>query len=147
MISLSDDRENIDGVQMEFKSNQWFGATVRSDGEYILVSVMSLSQNQILSVLARQIPRTFKSGFPVFKSGLCLCYAALLSLMYSWGVCVSLCLRPVLLSTSGARSAYRSESPLVRVSWRKEESWWSILPVDLVSDVKLAERKRIGVQD
>ncbi|XP_038839375.1 integrin alpha-V-like, partial [Salvelinus namaycush] len=32
----TDDRENMDGVQMEVKSNQWFGATVRSDGEHIL---------------------------------------------------------------------------------------------------------------
>ncbi|XP_037395176.1 integrin alpha-V [Pygocentrus nattereri] len=30
----NDRREN--GMQMEFKSNQWFGATVRSDGEHIL---------------------------------------------------------------------------------------------------------------
>ncbi|KAM7406799.1 hypothetical protein PAMA_002832 [Pampus argenteus] len=32
----SDDRKNLDGVQMEFKSKQWFGASVRSDGEHIL---------------------------------------------------------------------------------------------------------------
>uniref|UniRef100_A0A8C5HA20 Integrin alpha-2 domain-containing protein n=1 Tax=Gouania willdenowi TaxID=441366 RepID=A0A8C5HA20_GOUWI len=31
-----DDRKNDDGVQMEFKSKQWFGASVRSDGEHIL---------------------------------------------------------------------------------------------------------------
>ncbi|KAK9537156.1 hypothetical protein VZT92_004794 [Zoarces viviparus] len=31
----TDDR-NKDGAQMEFKSKQWFGASVRSDGEYIL---------------------------------------------------------------------------------------------------------------
>ncbi|KAL0985610.1 hypothetical protein UPYG_G00159420 [Umbra pygmaea] len=30
------DRRNKDGVQMEFKSNQWFGASVRSYGEHIL---------------------------------------------------------------------------------------------------------------
>lgn len=32
----TDDRENTEGVQMEFKSKQWFGASVRSDGEHIL---------------------------------------------------------------------------------------------------------------
>ncbi|XP_035507134.2 integrin alpha-V [Scophthalmus maximus] len=32
----SDDRTNADGVPMEFKSKQWFGASVRSDGEHIL---------------------------------------------------------------------------------------------------------------
>ncbi|XP_071328583.1 integrin alpha-V isoform X2 [Trachinotus anak] len=32
----SDDRRNQDGAQMEFKSKQWFGASVRSDGEHIL---------------------------------------------------------------------------------------------------------------
>ncbi|KAI3356125.1 hypothetical protein L3Q82_017176 [Scortum barcoo] len=30
------DRTNTDGAQMEFKSKQWFGASVRSDGEHIL---------------------------------------------------------------------------------------------------------------
>ncbi|XP_044071769.1 integrin alpha-V [Siniperca chuatsi] len=32
----SDDRKNAEGAQMEFKSKQWFGASVRSDGEHIL---------------------------------------------------------------------------------------------------------------
>uniref|UniRef100_A0A3Q3X2L5 Uncharacterized protein n=1 Tax=Mola mola TaxID=94237 RepID=A0A3Q3X2L5_MOLML len=32
----SGDRTNTDGAQMEFKSKQWFGASVRSDGEHIL---------------------------------------------------------------------------------------------------------------
>ncbi|XP_070770162.1 integrin alpha-V isoform X2 [Enoplosus armatus] len=32
----SDDRTNAEGAQMEFKSKQWFGASVRSDGEHIL---------------------------------------------------------------------------------------------------------------
>uniref|UniRef100_A0A674B4Q8 Integrin, alpha V n=1 Tax=Salmo trutta TaxID=8032 RepID=A0A674B4Q8_SALTR len=32
----TDDRKNNEGLQMEFKSNQWFGATVRSHGEHIL---------------------------------------------------------------------------------------------------------------
>ncbi|XP_064167690.1 integrin alpha-V-like [Anguilla rostrata] len=32
----TDDRKNGKGEQMEFKSNQWFGATVRSEGEHIL---------------------------------------------------------------------------------------------------------------
>ncbi|XP_042281623.1 integrin alpha-V [Thunnus albacares] len=32
----SDDRKNTGGAQMEFKSKQWFGASVRSDGEHIL---------------------------------------------------------------------------------------------------------------
>ncbi|KAJ8282403.1 hypothetical protein COCON_G00049220 [Conger conger] len=32
----TDDRRNPNGVQMEFKSNQWFGASVRSSGENIL---------------------------------------------------------------------------------------------------------------
>ncbi|KAM6956636.1 integrin alpha-V-like [Aplochiton taeniatus] len=32
----TDDRRSDKGLQMEFKSNQWFGATVRSDGEHIL---------------------------------------------------------------------------------------------------------------
>uniref|UniRef100_A0A3Q0RF59 Integrin, alpha V n=1 Tax=Amphilophus citrinellus TaxID=61819 RepID=A0A3Q0RF59_AMPCI len=31
-----DDRRNREGAQMEFKSKQWFGASVRSDGEHIL---------------------------------------------------------------------------------------------------------------
>uniref|UniRef100_A0A8C1JEC0 Integrin, alpha V n=1 Tax=Cyprinus carpio TaxID=7962 RepID=A0A8C1JEC0_CYPCA len=30
------DRKNSNGQQMEFKSNQWFGATVRSSGDHIL---------------------------------------------------------------------------------------------------------------
>uniref|UniRef100_A0A8C7CCX1 Integrin, alpha V n=1 Tax=Oncorhynchus kisutch TaxID=8019 RepID=A0A8C7CCX1_ONCKI len=45
--------DNTDGVQMEFKSNQWFGATVRSDGEHILAcaplyqwSTFSLSERE-----------------------------------------------------------------------------------------------------
>ncbi|XP_054470856.1 integrin alpha-V [Anoplopoma fimbria] len=32
----TDDRKNNEGAQMEFKSKQWFGASVRSDGEHIL---------------------------------------------------------------------------------------------------------------
>ncbi|XP_078142361.1 integrin alpha-V [Centroberyx gerrardi] len=32
----TDDRRNSNGAQMEFKSKQWFGASVRSDGEHIL---------------------------------------------------------------------------------------------------------------
>ncbi|XP_077472881.1 integrin alpha-V isoform X2 [Stigmatopora argus] len=32
----SDERKNPDGAQMEFKSKQWLGASVRSDGEHIL---------------------------------------------------------------------------------------------------------------
>ena len=32
------DRVNDAGAQMEFKSKQWFGASVRSDGEHILVT-------------------------------------------------------------------------------------------------------------
>uniref|UniRef100_A0A8C6SJX3 Integrin, alpha V n=1 Tax=Neogobius melanostomus TaxID=47308 RepID=A0A8C6SJX3_9GOBI len=32
----TDDRKNTDGAQMEFKSKQWFGASVRSFGENIL---------------------------------------------------------------------------------------------------------------
>ncbi|XP_041923387.1 integrin alpha-V [Alosa sapidissima] len=32
----TDDRKNENNQQMEFKTNQWFGATVRSDGEHIL---------------------------------------------------------------------------------------------------------------
>ncbi|KAJ8255879.1 hypothetical protein COCON_G00197430 [Conger conger] len=32
----TDDRKNAKGEQMEFKSSQWFGASVRSEGEYIL---------------------------------------------------------------------------------------------------------------
>lgn len=32
----TDDRKSSTGVQMEFKSNQWFGASVRSDGKHIL---------------------------------------------------------------------------------------------------------------
>uniref|UniRef100_H2MGH3 Integrin, alpha V n=1 Tax=Oryzias latipes TaxID=8090 RepID=H2MGH3_ORYLA len=32
----SDNRVSQDGFQMEFKSKQWFGASVRSDGEHIL---------------------------------------------------------------------------------------------------------------
>uniref|UniRef100_A0A3B1IUT6 Integrin, alpha V n=1 Tax=Astyanax mexicanus TaxID=7994 RepID=A0A3B1IUT6_ASTMX len=35
LFDNTDDRQE-NGVQMEFKSNQWFGATVRSDGEHIL---------------------------------------------------------------------------------------------------------------
>uniref|UniRef100_A0A3B4V2Y6 Integrin, alpha V n=1 Tax=Seriola dumerili TaxID=41447 RepID=A0A3B4V2Y6_SERDU len=36
LFDSSDDRTNKDGAQMEFKSKQWFGASVRSDGEHIL---------------------------------------------------------------------------------------------------------------
>uniref|UniRef100_A0A8C5CI27 Integrin alpha-2 domain-containing protein n=1 Tax=Gadus morhua TaxID=8049 RepID=A0A8C5CI27_GADMO len=32
----TDNRKSAEGVQMEFKSRQWFGASVRSDGEHIL---------------------------------------------------------------------------------------------------------------
>ncbi|XP_029935898.1 integrin alpha-V [Myripristis murdjan] len=32
----TDDRKSADGHQMDFKSKQWFGASVRSDGEHIL---------------------------------------------------------------------------------------------------------------
>nr|AAI17568.1 Integrin, alpha V [Danio rerio] len=35
----TDDRKHSNGQQMEFKSNQWFGATVRSSGDQILVSL------------------------------------------------------------------------------------------------------------
>ncbi len=38
-FSITDDRKNSNGQQMEFKSNQWFGATVRSSGDHILVSL------------------------------------------------------------------------------------------------------------
>ncbi|XP_019750898.1 integrin alpha-V [Hippocampus comes] len=36
LFDSSGDRKNADGAQMEFKSKQWFGASVRSDGEHIL---------------------------------------------------------------------------------------------------------------
>ncbi|XP_074550589.1 integrin alpha-V [Halichoeres trimaculatus] len=36
VFDSSDDRTHADGRQMEFKSKQWFGASVRSDGEHIL---------------------------------------------------------------------------------------------------------------
>ncbi|CAK6977012.1 integrin alpha-V [Scomber scombrus] len=36
LFDNSDDRRNDQGAQMEFKSKQWFGASVRSDGEHIL---------------------------------------------------------------------------------------------------------------
>ncbi|XP_046903287.1 integrin alpha-V [Hypomesus transpacificus] len=32
----TDDKKSQTGIQMEFKSNQWFGASVRSDGKHIL---------------------------------------------------------------------------------------------------------------
>ncbi|XP_040057169.2 integrin alpha-V [Gasterosteus aculeatus] len=35
-FDITDDRKNTEGAQMEFKSKQWFGASVRSDGEHIL---------------------------------------------------------------------------------------------------------------
>uniref|UniRef100_A0A8C1S944 Integrin, alpha V n=1 Tax=Cyprinus carpio TaxID=7962 RepID=A0A8C1S944_CYPCA len=35
-IEFDNDRKNANGQQMEFKSNQWFGATVRSTGDHIL---------------------------------------------------------------------------------------------------------------
>lgn len=35
---FAEDRTNDNNQQMEFKTNQWFGATVRSEGEHILVS-------------------------------------------------------------------------------------------------------------
>uniref|UniRef100_A0A671SMS4 Integrin alpha-V-like n=1 Tax=Sinocyclocheilus anshuiensis TaxID=1608454 RepID=A0A671SMS4_9TELE len=35
-IEFDNDRKNSNGQQMEFKSNQWFGATVRSSGDHIL---------------------------------------------------------------------------------------------------------------
>uniref|UniRef100_A0A672NAJ9 Uncharacterized protein n=1 Tax=Sinocyclocheilus grahami TaxID=75366 RepID=A0A672NAJ9_SINGR len=35
-IEFDNDRKNSKGQQMEFKSNQWFGATVRSTGDHIL---------------------------------------------------------------------------------------------------------------
>ncbi|KAM8855081.1 integrin alpha-V [Spinachia spinachia] len=35
-FDITDDRKNAAGAQMEFKSKQWFGASVRSDGEHIL---------------------------------------------------------------------------------------------------------------
>ncbi|XP_056284930.1 integrin alpha-V [Pseudoliparis swirei] len=35
-FDITDDRRNADGDPMEFKSRQWFGASVRSDGEHIL---------------------------------------------------------------------------------------------------------------
>ncbi|XP_060910042.1 integrin alpha-V [Labrus mixtus] len=36
LFDSSDDRTNTEGAKMEFKSKQWFGASVRSDGEHIL---------------------------------------------------------------------------------------------------------------
>ncbi|XP_041663247.1 integrin alpha-V [Cheilinus undulatus] len=36
LFDNTDDRTNPSGVKMEFKSKQWFGASVRSDGEHIL---------------------------------------------------------------------------------------------------------------
>uniref|UniRef100_H2RNS0 Integrin, alpha V n=1 Tax=Takifugu rubripes TaxID=31033 RepID=H2RNS0_TAKRU len=35
-IEFDSDRTNKEGAKMEFKSRQWFGASVRSDGEHIL---------------------------------------------------------------------------------------------------------------
>lgn len=39
IFPITDDRKGSTGQQMEFKSNQWFGATVRSSGDHILVSM------------------------------------------------------------------------------------------------------------
>ncbi|XP_061547169.1 integrin alpha-V isoform X1 [Phycodurus eques] len=36
LFDSSGDRKNAGGAQMEFKTKQWFGASVRSDGEHIL---------------------------------------------------------------------------------------------------------------
>lgn len=36
LFDSSGDRTNTEGAQMEFKSKQWFGASVRSNGEHIL---------------------------------------------------------------------------------------------------------------
>ncbi|XP_061142858.1 integrin alpha-V isoform X2 [Syngnathus typhle] len=36
LFDTSGDRKNANGAPMEFKSKQWFGASVRSDGEHIL---------------------------------------------------------------------------------------------------------------
>ncbi|XP_057707526.1 integrin alpha-V isoform X2 [Corythoichthys intestinalis] len=36
LFDSSGERKNADGAQMEFKSKQWLGASVRSDGEHIL---------------------------------------------------------------------------------------------------------------
>uniref|UniRef100_A0AAV2JY75 Integrin alpha-2 domain-containing protein n=1 Tax=Knipowitschia caucasica TaxID=637954 RepID=A0AAV2JY75_KNICA len=36
LFDSTDDRKNAAGAQMEFKSRQWFGASVRSSGEHIL---------------------------------------------------------------------------------------------------------------
>ncbi|KAM6978134.1 integrin alpha-V [Tautogolabrus adspersus] len=36
LFDSSADRKNAEGAQMEFKSKQWFGASVRSDGDHIL---------------------------------------------------------------------------------------------------------------
>uniref|UniRef100_A0A8P4GEC6 Integrin alpha-V n=1 Tax=Dicentrarchus labrax TaxID=13489 RepID=A0A8P4GEC6_DICLA len=35
-FDITDNRRNAEGAQMEFKSKQWFGASVRSNGEHIL---------------------------------------------------------------------------------------------------------------
>lgn len=37
VLVFVDDRKDLKGAQMEFKSKQWFGASVRSNGEQILV--------------------------------------------------------------------------------------------------------------
>lgn len=42
VLSFSSDDRTSNGAQMEFKSKQWFGASVRSDGEHILVRTSHL---------------------------------------------------------------------------------------------------------
>lgn len=49
----TDDRRNTEGAQMEFKSKQWFGASVRSFGEHILACA-PLYQWSTFGVLERE---------------------------------------------------------------------------------------------
>ncbi|KAF0027003.1 hypothetical protein F2P81_021740 [Scophthalmus maximus] len=59
---FADDRTNADGVPMEFKSKQWFGASVRSDGEHIL-------DQEVMSLWLFADDRTNADGVPMeFKS-------------------------------------------------------------------------------
>uniref|UniRef100_A0A667XI01 Integrin, alpha V n=1 Tax=Myripristis murdjan TaxID=586833 RepID=A0A667XI01_9TELE len=90
----TDDRKSADGHQMDFKSKQWFGASVRSDGEHILACA-PLYQWSTFGYSEREPVGTcfLKKGGVVVEYSPCrTSQHLLLSVCLSLSVCLCVCL-------------------------------------------------------
>lgn len=131
ILSLSfspDDRRHADGHQMEFKSKQWFGASVRSDGEHILVRIKHTQVLQWRTVWSFHHSHTNwksssweKNQTDIQKLRVYVC------------VCVYVFSRRVLLCISGQRTVCQSGSQWGRVTSWKAIQWLNTHHADQVS--------------